>query len=444
MKSATRLFVALLLALAGLWLLADTLLPDPFGWFPFRGVFVQFSGAIAIGVMSMAMILAMRSRWLESRLNGLDKMYRLHKWLGITALVAAVTHWWFALGTKWMVGWGWLERPARGPRPEETLGLIEGFFRQWRGFAESVGEWAFYIAAALMILALVKRFPYHWFKKTHTLLAVGYLALVFHSVVLIKFEYWTQPIGWLLGLLMLGGTISGVLILAGQVGRSRKVKGHIEKVEAFPEMRTVATTVLLDNGWDGHCAGQFAFLKTGEKEAPHPFTIASAWNPQERRLTFISKALGDHTTRMLDELRAGQAVTVEGPYGCFDFRDQQPRQVWIGAGIGITPFIARMKELARNNDQQAVDLYHCVADVDEKALEKLQEDARAAGINLHLVVSGIDERLTAARIMEQIRDWKNASFWFCGPTGFGKSLKRDMTNAGLDADLFHQELFEMR
>ena len=444
MKSATRLFVALLLALAGLWLLADTLLPDPFGWFPFRGVFVQFSGAIAIGVMSMAMILAMRSRWLESRLNGLDKMYRLHKWLGITALVAAVSHWWFALGTKWMVGWGWLERPARGPRPEETLGLIEGFFRQWRGFAESVGEWAFYIAAALMILALVKRFPYHWFKKTHTLLALGYLALVFHSVVLIKFEYWAQPIGWLLGLLMLGGSISGVLILAGQVGRSRKVKGHIEKVEAFPEMRTVATTVLLDNGWDGHCAGQFAFLKTGEKEAPHPFTIASAWNPQERRLTFISKALGDHTTRMLDELRAGQAVTVEGPYGCFDFRDQQPRQVWIGAGIGITPFIARMKELARDNNKPLVDLYHCVADVDEKALEKLQEDARAAGINLHLVVSGIDERLTAARIMEQIRDWKNASFWFCGPTGFGKSLKRDMTNAGLDADLFHQELFEMR
>ena len=39
-------------------------------------------------------------------------------------------------------------------------------------------------------------------------------------------------------------------------------------------------------------------------------------------------------------------VTVEGPYGCFDFEDAQPRQVWIGAGIGITPFVARMKQLA--------------------------------------------------------------------------------------------------
>jgi predicted ferric reductase len=33
-------------------------------------------------------------------------MYRLHKWLGIAALAAGVLHWWWAKGTKWMVGWG--------------------------------------------------------------------------------------------------------------------------------------------------------------------------------------------------------------------------------------------------------------------------------------------------------------------------------------------------
>jgi predicted ferric reductase len=37
---------------------------------------------------------------------------------------------------------------------------------------------------------------------------------------------------------------------------------------------------------------------------------------------------------------------VEGPYGCFDFEDGQPHQIWIGAGIGITPFVARMKQRA--------------------------------------------------------------------------------------------------
>ncbi len=31
--------------------------------------------------------------WLERHLDGLDKMYRLHKWLGIGALVVGTVHW---------------------------------------------------------------------------------------------------------------------------------------------------------------------------------------------------------------------------------------------------------------------------------------------------------------------------------------------------------------
>jgi predicted ferric reductase len=33
-------------------------------------------------------------------------MYRLHKWLGISALSISVMHGWLVNGTKWMVGWG--------------------------------------------------------------------------------------------------------------------------------------------------------------------------------------------------------------------------------------------------------------------------------------------------------------------------------------------------
>src|SRR5690606_18246484 len=104
---------AILLLLTALWLAADTLLPEPFTYFSFRTVFVQYSGVLGIGLMSVAMLLALRPRWLERHLDGLDKMYRLHKWLGIGALVVSVLHWWWAQGTKWMVGWGWLDRPVR-------------------------------------------------------------------------------------------------------------------------------------------------------------------------------------------------------------------------------------------------------------------------------------------------------------------------------------------
>ncbi|WP_221799796.1 ferredoxin reductase family protein [Oceanobacter mangrovi] len=444
MKAASRTFWGLLVLVSALWFLADSLLPDPFTYFSFRTVFVQYSGAIAIAVMSVAMMLAVRSRWLESRLNGLDKMYRLHKWLGISALVAATLHWWMAKGTKWMVGWGWLEKPQRGPRPEETLGYIEGLFRSSRGFAESVGEWAFYAAALLMVLALIKKFPYHLFKKTHTLLAIGYLALVFHSLVLIKFDYWTQPIGWLLALLMLGGSLSGIWILARQVGKNRRVGGEIAAVVHYPELRTVETSIRVKAGWPGHKAGQFAFVTTNDREGPHPFTIASAWDESSQCLTIISKALGDHTSRMLDYLKPGLEVEVEGPYGCFDFEDDRPHQIWIGAGIGITPFVARLQELAQLPGRKTVDLFHSTADIDENALAKLKADAEAAGVTLNLIVSGVDGRLTVERICQQVPDWQVSSVWFCGPVAFADKLKQDFRSKGFDTSHFHQELFQMR
>lgn len=52
--------------------------------------FIQYSGAVTIGVMSVAKLLALRPRSLERHLDGLAKMGRLHKWLGITALVVAM------------------------------------------------------------------------------------------------------------------------------------------------------------------------------------------------------------------------------------------------------------------------------------------------------------------------------------------------------------------
>ena len=133
MKNITITFWGLLALLTGLWWLADTPFPQPFGYFPLRAVMVQYSGILGMGCMSAAMILALRPRWLEARLGGLDKTYRLHKWLGIGGLTISVLHWWWAQGTKWMVGWGWLTRPARRPAGGQALGTIEGWLRGQRG-----------------------------------------------------------------------------------------------------------------------------------------------------------------------------------------------------------------------------------------------------------------------------------------------------------------------
>src|SRR5574340_616274 len=444
MKRIKVSLLAILLLLTALWLAADTLAPTPFTYFSFRTVFMQYSGVIGIGLMSAAMLLALRPKRLEPHLDGLDKMYRLHKWLGIAVLAVSVIHWWWGKGTKWMVGWGWLEKPVRKPVTGETLGVIEGWLRSQRGFAETVGEWAFYAAAVLIVLALVKRVSYHWFVKTHKWLALAYLALAYHSAVLTKVEYWSQPVGWVLVALLLGGSVAALLSLSGRIGASRKVQGKIDALTEYPALRVLETAVVLEDGWRGHTAGQFAFVTSDKKEGAHPYTIASAWSPDDRRLVFITKALGDHTGRLRDRLKIGMPVTVEGPYGCFDFDDAQPRQIWVGAGIGITPFVARLKHRAATPDAKMIDLFHPTAEFEQAAIDRLTADAEAAGVRLHLLVSPKDGRLNGERIRAAVPEWQSASIWFCGPSGFGQSLRDDFLAHGLPPERFHQELFQMR
>lgn len=450
MRNLKRAFWGALALLALLWLVAEPSVFQSAAFFELRNAMVQFTGIIAIGCMSLAMALALRPRWPESWFGGLDKMYRLHKWLGIAALVAAVVHWLWSQGPKWAVGWGWLERPARGGRAA-IENPVEAFFLGLRGSAEGVGEWAFYAAVLLIALALIQRFPYRLFFKTHRLLAVAYLVLVFHAVVLVKFSYWTSPIGWLTAVLLAAGTWATVIVLLRRVGAGRQVEGRITSLHYYPGVRALETEIEVPQGWPGHKPGQFAFATPDVAEGAHPFTIASGWNREDPRISFIAKELGDYTSRLREQLNVGQDVKIEGPYGCFTFDDDRPHQIWIGGGVGITPFIARMKHMRLQKEVpdwpegQAINLFHSTADVDEEALGKLAADAKSADVRLHVLVDARDGRLTGERIRAAVPEWREASIWFCGPFGFGEALKRDFATHGFPVSRrFHQELFAMR
>ncbi len=444
MRRLHLFFWGSLVIITVLWMLADSFTPDPLTYFSFRFVFVQYTGIIATAVMSLSLLLAVRPGWLEPHLDGLDKIYRLHKWLGISALFFSLLHWWWSSGTKWLVGLGLLERPQRTRGAQETLSWFLTFINSQRGFSEAVGEWAFYLMLILIVLALVKLFPYHWFKKTHKWLALIYLPIVYHSVILTKVDYWAQPIGWLSALLMIVGTWSAILILLGRVGKRKIVSGEIISVNQYVNLGILETRILVDSGWPGHSAGQFAFVTFDKREGAHPFTIASAWNPVDKAIMIISKELGDYTNRLRNEVKIGDRVALEGPYGCFDFSDEQPRQVWVGAGIGITPFIARLKQLAIAGDKRPIDLFHSSKEYEVTALERLKSLAEAAGVKLHIMIDDRDGFLNAEIIRSKVPDWKTSSFWFCGPPKFGQKLRADFVGQGMSSKHFHQELFHFR
>jgi len=374
--------------------------------------------------------------------GGLDKMYRLHKWLGVSALVLAMGHWLWVEVPKWLVGMGWLVRPLRVPAAQSSDPFLQQL-HALRGAAEGVGEWAFYALVALLALALFKRFPYRRFFQTHRLLPLVYLALVFHAVVLMQVGNWTTTVGVLMALLMLAGTVASVMVLFGVVGRSRQAVAVVETLGLHAALEVLEVGVRLKSRWAGHEAGQFAFVRFDASEGAHPFTISSPWSG-DGRLSFLVKGLGDYTKALPARLKQGDLLRVEGPYGQFNFQGQKKRQVWVGGGIGITPFIARLQHLALHPDGKSIDLFHTTATGHDAAFERLRAYALAAQVRLHLMVDAVDGRLTADRLCALVPDWRAADIWFCGPAGFGMTLRHDLLARGMAARDFHQELFAMR
>ncbi|MBV2135055.1 ferric reductase-like transmembrane domain-containing protein [Pseudomonas sp. MAP12] len=447
MKNIKLSYLLLLIVLSLLWLVADNVLTAPYQFFALRSSLVNYTGILAIGVMSFGMFLAIRPISIEPFLGGLDKSYRLHKWLGITALVLSVVHWLLVKAPKWLIGWGWMEKPVRkaatASGPSEPIPAIFQFFRSQRGLAEDLGEWAFYAVVALVVLALLKRFPYRYFFKTHRLLAVVYLVLVFHSLVLMKTAYWSSPIGPLVAVLMLVGTLAAFVSLFRRVGHTRRAVGVIEQLVHHRDNRVLGVEIKLKDSWSGHAAGQFAFVTFDPSEGPHPFTISSSWH-NDGKLRFHIKGIGDYTATLPKTLKVGDLVKVEGPYGTFNFRGNQPRQIWVAGGIGITPFIARMQARERHPETRSIDLFYSTSAPDQGFIDKLQQLAKRANVQLHVLVSGKDGRLTADGLCQMVPEWQSASVWFCGPAGFGQSLRQDLLARGLAGEDFHQELFDMR
>lgn len=400
---------------------------------------LYLSGQLAIALMSLTMLLAARPAWLEGPLGGLDRMYRSHKWAGILAVGFASLHWLIEMSDDILKAW--VGREGRIPK-ENYTGLLEAM----RDLAKDMGEWAIYAVLAMLALTLWKRFPYRPWRFLHQAMPVLYLVLAFHAVLLAPADYWGQPAGWLLGLLIAAGVYGSVHALAGYIGRSRQTEGEIIAIEQ-PTPDIVAVRCLLGKGWRGHRPGQFAFITFDKKEGPHPFTIASA-DHGDRVITYQIKALGDYTRALPGRLQVGQAITVEGPYGRFDIarRDPGAQQIWIAGGIGITPFLAWLDSLQATPEQAPLaDLHYCTRDGKRDPFVDRLETlcAPLSRINLQVHDSAQGQKLTSAMIAGKHRE-NSAEVWYCGPQGLADDLEKGLRMAWLGKFRFHQEAFAMR
>ena len=397
------------------------------GFFFWRAQGIQLSGLLAIVLHSALLLMATRPRWLEQRLGGLDRLYLLHKWSGITSALLVLLHWLFSKSPRWLIELGWLEA---GPRRLHQADM-------WRGLAKEFGEIAFYGMVLFLIISLARKLPYERFRLIHKLGAVLALLALFHSLYLLAPELRWAPFGLLTQAFCLLGIGAALWSLTGQIGRGQRYAGELVAIRQH-ENRVVEIDIHLPQTFSQYYQpGQFVLLTLHQTEGAHPFTVARH-EPETGLITIAVKALGDYTSQLAERLQPGMRVQVEGPYGCFTLPPSEPHpHYWIAGGIGITPFIAWLEAVAARGEQRPhTQLIHCVAHHEDLLfVDRLRKLTSACGIRLQIIEC---DREPILDFNQLFRD-PQSRCWFCGPVPM-----RQMLTRALPRHRLHYEHFEFR
>jgi predicted ferric reductase len=382
---------------------------------PVQRVLGEVMSSWVITVIGFNLLMATRARWVERIFGGLDKMYLIHRRAGAIAIVLLFLH------------FGIVPR-----HPEFVIGKLLGFF--------ALG--LIFLGVVLSAAPLFKRrIPYNKWLSIHRLMGPFYLVGIWHAF----------SVHTLISQLPIVRTYVFGMALLGVVAWLYRVFLH----RAFNPRRSYEITSVKKHGGKvldlrmspvgksmKYSPGQFAFVsftKTNPKES-HPFTVAS--HPDEEGLRLAIKASGDFTECLQNEIRIGDPVRVEGPYGHFTLhKSTSGSQVWIAGGIGITPFLALVRDL--QEPKRKVTLYWSVRTSEEAFFD--EELCRLAEqtpeLAYHLWQSNKDGRLTAKAIPE-INDASDV--YICGPEVFRDSLTNQLRAQGIKRRSIHSEEFAFR
>ncbi len=382
--------------------------------------------------MILCMLISVRSEWLNRVSGGLDKAYIIHKWAGIFALVFAVLHWSIEKIPHFLVELEIIPNPGELTDGSQFAEYQVVMFQ----IGTTIAEFFVYVFIALIVIALVTRIPYRYFRITHKIFPAIFLLLAWHAGTAQLKERWLEtPAGYLLLLVLAIGSAAAIIALFQRIGRKKKVKATIQRIESHSHVIDVCLRIDSDIKYK---AGQYAFLKFEHSSEPHPFSIASS---DTQTMRFAIKKLGDFTNSLNEQIKVDQTVIVEGPYGEFTFEDNCEEQVWIAGGIGITPFLGRLEHLASTGgSKKNIHLWYCTrGELSLQFPSSLPGLCNKAGVTLHHLNSSKKEYFSS-----QGHIGNDASVWFCGPAEFRKCVRDDLTRDGFDLRRFHYDSFNMR
>jgi predicted ferric reductase len=381
------------------------------------------TGYIGFGMLVMMFVLGSRSA-VGMYIRDMPWVLKVHSWLGKYGFVVVFSHPLFMV-LKYSF---------------TSMFLIISLETQFDQ-ALVFGRTALFLLLIVWITSAIvrKKIAYRPWKYIHYLVYITLPFLVLHIRSGSNFSLEAARVYWY---------ISTMILLVFVCLRMRHLFGYGKIRALVHSIRHVEESVVelqlqIPDGLQVK-KGQYVYLTLSLLSEEHPFSVVGI-NGELLAVTF--KTFGPYT-RKLAQLRAGDHVYVDGPYGVFTSSITKNQDVvFIAGGIGITPFVSHI--LSRDPSKTWL-LY---ANRIKKSAVYRSELTRALSSNYVDVLSAEteppvewgDERgfISFNIIKKYVPDVQNKSFYICGPPIMMKQVKKALLQNGVSQSSIHTEEFSL-
>jgi len=405
-------------------------------------------GCMAFTWLMTQFLISSRPKWME-RFIGLDRMLRFHSLVAVLAIVLGLLH-----------------RSIMEEMMDET-------------FMTQVGNLALVIFIGISALALVfmadllvrylqivaklrkvleknQLFRYQIQLLLHNLSILGGILIFVHVMMTSTAR---------MSLLVTGIYISYFAIGMGSYIWHKVLRPAIQKKNGFRvqevirESESMWTLVLKSSRKKlfTYKAGQFGFIRVFSpfvKPEEHPFSFSShPENPEVLSVTI--KELGDYT-RTIKQIKPGDKVAVDGPYGTFTpASHSHGKWVLIAGGIGITPMLSILRSMNSTDPNRSVMLLWGFNQAAEIIRKEEFQDMQKTMPNLKIIpVAFRDDTWQGERgtiDTEKIRrlgqlhgfDHPETGYYICGPGIMLNKVLESLNTLHIRSSRIHYERFSL-
>lgn len=409
---------------------------------PGREVWRDFSVALGFCGLTLWMlqfVLTARIKLID-RPYGSDIIYYFHKWISIVSYFLIITH------VSLLI--------IFSPR---IITLFNPLIAPWRVRAAMTSLTAVTLLILFSLFRKQWKIEYTRWRIWHGILAVMAVSLAFAHVYMASY-YLNTPLKRELWIIYSIFWIS--FLFYARVLKPWKLSRNPYIIDKIIPQRGGANTLQLKpkNGKAFKFeAGQFAWITANEspfKDSEHPFTIASSAENLET-ISFTIKELGDFT-RTVKDLKTGQEVYVDGPFGTFSYERHPEAKgfIFIAGGIGITPMMSMLRTMADRKDKRPLVLIYA-----NKTWEGVtfREELESLQSRLNLKVTHVLEQppenwkgdkgfVTAETIKRNLPDSFKPNelvIFICGPLPMMNAIEKILPTIGISIGDFHSERFDL-